>query len=51
MILGLAGVDPLEGRPNIEKWIDAVKETMQPYYDEAHLDFYKITKDVAAMKL
>uniref|UniRef100_U5EWQ7 Putative glutathione s-transferase n=1 Tax=Corethrella appendiculata TaxID=1370023 RepID=U5EWQ7_9DIPT len=44
----LVGVDPLDGRPKLTHWLEQVKSTMRPYYDEAHHDFYKITEQASA---
>lgn len=43
-LLGLAGVDPCEGRPNIKTWMDLVKQETSPHYNDAHLIINKILK-------
>jgi hypothetical protein len=42
MILGIAGLDPFEGRPKLKSWWLKVKEATKPYYDEAHKIAYKL---------
>ncbi|EDS30789.1 glutathione transferase AtGST [Culex quinquefasciatus] len=43
----IVGVDPFEGRPKLAAWLEKVRYTMTPYYQEAHQDFYKFTEKVA----
>lgn len=43
----IVGMDPFVGRPRLGAWIDKVRYTMTPYYQEAHQDFYKFTEKVA----
>ncbi len=34
--LGVAGYDPSLGRPKLAEWLKLVRETTNPYYDDAH---------------
>ncbi|XP_055585048.1 glutathione S-transferase theta-1-like [Uranotaenia lowii] len=43
----IVGLDPFAGRPQLASWVEKVRYTMSPYYQEAHRDFYKFTEKVA----
>lgn len=43
----IVGLDPFEGRPKLAAWLEKVRYTMTPYYQEAHQDFYKFTEKAA----
>lgn len=43
----IVGMDPFEGRPKLAAWLEKVRYTMSPYYQEAHQDFYKFSDKVA----
>ncbi|XP_055615686.1 glutathione S-transferase theta-2-like [Toxorhynchites rutilus septentrionalis] len=46
----IVGLDPLEGRPKLAAWLEKVRYTMTPYYQEAHKDFYKLSKQKAVLR-
>ncbi|XP_065081923.1 glutathione S-transferase theta-1-like [Ochlerotatus camptorhynchus] len=43
----IVGMDPFQGRPKLAAWVEKVRYTMTPYYQEAHQDFYKFTEKAA----
>ncbi|XP_052900145.1 glutathione S-transferase theta-1-like [Anopheles moucheti] len=41
----IAGFDPCTGRPHLDKWMTAVRERTNPYYDEAHKYVYRLAPE------
>ncbi|XP_053657765.1 glutathione S-transferase theta-1-like [Anopheles marshallii] len=41
----IAGYDPSSGRPYLAKWLKAVRECTNPYYDEAHKYVYRLAPE------
>uniref|UniRef100_A0A182UKQ6 glutathione transferase n=1 Tax=Anopheles melas TaxID=34690 RepID=A0A182UKQ6_9DIPT len=44
----MAGYDPCEGRPNLTQWMARVRESTNPYYDQAHKLVNKFAQDTAS---
>ncbi|KAF2901871.1 hypothetical protein ILUMI_04312 [Ignelater luminosus] len=38
----ITGFDPVAGRPVLSKWLNTVRKTFSPYYEEAHLILNKL---------
>ncbi|GLV32972.1 Glutathione S transferase T3 [Carabus blaptoides fortunei] len=38
----IAGFDPRDGFPKIRSWLDAVRDRLNPHYDEAHSVVYRL---------
>ena len=39
---GLSGRNILEGRPDVEAYVQRVKEATNPFFDQAHAAYYKV---------
>lgn len=44
--LGMTGFNPCDGRPKLTKWIKLVRESTNPYYDQAHEMLNKVAAKV-----
>lgn len=40
--LAMCNYDPCEGRPNLKAWLELVKKTTNPHFDDAHQFVYKL---------
>ena len=46
-----AGYDVSEGRPKLAEWMKRVKTRLQPHFDEAHKQIYRMHDNFTASKI
>lgn len=42
IIIGYAGYDPRDDRPNLTAWLDRVSRETSPFYQEAHANLNEV---------